>query len=60
MKIDSLEISADLRKVLDKLQNQLRMTNSPYLKKRPRRSGDYYIINVHIIRVVKRTTLLHS
>ena len=44
MRVNNIEINAELSEVLERLQEQLRLSNSQYLQKKPRRSGDYLII----------------
>ena len=44
MRIGSIEIKADLYKVIDKLRRQLKLSNSPYLSKEPKTSGDYLMV----------------
>lgn len=44
MKIGSLEIDADMHQILEKLQTQLRLSNSIYLKKDPKPSGEYLMV----------------
>lgn len=44
MRVGSLNINADIYKILSKLRNQLRSTNSIYLRKDPKESGQYLIV----------------